>query len=273
MTIARSISLVDPMYAVKLLFANGEKGFWYDPADMSTMYQDSAGTTPVTAAGQQVGKILDKSGNGYHATQSTSGNRPYLRNSGSLWYLEFDGSNSQLVTANVDLTGTKKITIGAGLRKVADAAYPVLCESFNASNVPSVSTHASSGTGSSDKRYALALTTLVSTARYWSATTSQFAAPITNVVTCQFDNTQSTYNTVLAARVNGAAQTLNDLTTGGPSGNAYFLNKPFYIGCRYDGSLPMTGYIYSLVLRSALTDGAQLQALEHYNAWRSGIAL
>ncbi len=43
------------------LFASGEPGFWLDPSDLSTMYQDSAGTTPVTAVEQPVGLILDKS--------------------------------------------------------------------------------------------------------------------------------------------------------------------------------------------------------------------
>ena len=43
------------------LFQSGEVGAWYDPSDLSTMFQDSAGTTPVTADGQPVGLILDKS--------------------------------------------------------------------------------------------------------------------------------------------------------------------------------------------------------------------
>lgn len=42
------------------LFANGEQGAWYDPSDLSTLYQDAAGTIPVTAVGQPVGLILDK---------------------------------------------------------------------------------------------------------------------------------------------------------------------------------------------------------------------
>ena len=46
---------------VKALFANGEQGFFYDPNDLSTMFQDSVGTIPVTAAGQPVGLMLDKS--------------------------------------------------------------------------------------------------------------------------------------------------------------------------------------------------------------------
>jgi hypothetical protein len=60
------------------LFANSEQGVWYDPSDMSTLFQDSAGTTPVTAVEQPVGLILDKSGRGNHASQSTSTARPVL---------------------------------------------------------------------------------------------------------------------------------------------------------------------------------------------------
>jgi len=43
------------------LFAASEPGFWFDPSDLSTLFQDAAGTTPVTAAGQSVGLVLDKS--------------------------------------------------------------------------------------------------------------------------------------------------------------------------------------------------------------------
>lgn len=60
------------------LFAQGEPGVWYDPSDFSTMFQDSAGTVPVTAVEQPVGLILDKSGNGNHAYQTTATSRPVL---------------------------------------------------------------------------------------------------------------------------------------------------------------------------------------------------
>lgn len=59
------------------MWANGEPGFWFDPSDFSTLYQDSAGTTPVTAAGQSVGLIRDKSGRGNHATAAGT-KRPTL---------------------------------------------------------------------------------------------------------------------------------------------------------------------------------------------------
>lgn len=48
-------------FSVLSLFASGEQGVWYDPSDMTSLFQDSAGTTPVTAVEQPVGLMLDKS--------------------------------------------------------------------------------------------------------------------------------------------------------------------------------------------------------------------
>lgn len=42
------------------LFANDELGVWLDPSDTSTLFQDTAGTTPVTAPGQTVALALSK---------------------------------------------------------------------------------------------------------------------------------------------------------------------------------------------------------------------
>jgi hypothetical protein len=68
-----------PPFTPLYLFRAGEQGVWYDPSDFSTLFQDSAGTTPVTAVEQQVGLMLDKSGRGNHASQSTLTRCPILR--------------------------------------------------------------------------------------------------------------------------------------------------------------------------------------------------
>jgi hypothetical protein len=52
---------------------------WYDRSDLSTQFQDSAGSTPATAVEQQVGRTLDKSVQGNHETQTTLTSRPILR--------------------------------------------------------------------------------------------------------------------------------------------------------------------------------------------------
>ena len=58
---ARGLRLTDLAAAIRALFAAGEQGVWYDPSDLSTLFQDAAGTTPVTAVEQPVGLMLDKS--------------------------------------------------------------------------------------------------------------------------------------------------------------------------------------------------------------------
>lgn len=64
--------------AVEPLFANGEQGLWLDPSDLSTLFQDTAGTSPLTAPGQQVALALDKSGRGGRVIQPTALARPTL---------------------------------------------------------------------------------------------------------------------------------------------------------------------------------------------------
>ena len=54
---AKNILRYDPGY----LFRNNEVGVWYDPSDLSTMFQDSNGSIPVTGMEQPVGLVLDKS--------------------------------------------------------------------------------------------------------------------------------------------------------------------------------------------------------------------
>lgn len=44
----------------RALFALGESGCIHDQSDVSTLFQDSAGTSGVTAPGQTLGRILDK---------------------------------------------------------------------------------------------------------------------------------------------------------------------------------------------------------------------
>ena len=49
------------LFSPRSLFLAGEQGVWYDPSDLTTLFQDAAGTTPVTAVEQPVGLMLDKS--------------------------------------------------------------------------------------------------------------------------------------------------------------------------------------------------------------------
>jgi hypothetical protein len=58
------------------LFRGSDTGFWVDPSAQGTLSQDVAGSIPVTAFGQPIGRIMDRSARGNHATQATAAAQP-----------------------------------------------------------------------------------------------------------------------------------------------------------------------------------------------------
>ena len=93
-----------PSDGLAALFASGERGLLLDPSDFSSLFQDIAGTTPVTAVGQYVGKILDKSGNANHLAAPADANRPILQqDSDGKYYLQFTIANSTCLVASATL--------------------------------------------------------------------------------------------------------------------------------------------------------------------------
>jgi len=64
--------------SVQQMLASGKIRAFYDILDVSTLSQDAAGTTPVTATGQPIGRVQDKSIYGKHATQIAGTNRPVI---------------------------------------------------------------------------------------------------------------------------------------------------------------------------------------------------
>ena len=89
-------------FSPALLFTSGVAGAWYDPSDTSTLFQDSAGTTPVTAVEQPVGLMLDKS-QGLVLGSELVTNGDFASASG--WTLPGTGTNS--------ITGGQAVLSGA----------------------------------------------------------------------------------------------------------------------------------------------------------------
>jgi hypothetical protein len=103
------------------LFANGETGAFFDPSDATTVFQDSAATTPALAT-NPVGCIQDKSGNGLHLTQTTAGFRPTLTvDSSGKTYLARDGVDDLMISAaSVSLSAPYTIVHAAMFSAGAD---------------------------------------------------------------------------------------------------------------------------------------------------------
>ncbi len=116
MELSKLMGCIKRQFIPSELFRNGLiDGCWLDPSDMTTMFQDAAGTIPVTAVEQPVGKILDKSGKGNHATQSVTASRPTLSARKNL-LLATETLATQSVTSiaaqyTLSFTGTGSVTL------------------------------------------------------------------------------------------------------------------------------------------------------------------
>ena len=247
---------------IKSLFANSEQGFAYDPNDLSTMFQDVAGTVPVTGAGQPVGLIRDKSGRNNHAVQTTSASRPILRQNATTgaYYLEFDGTDDFLVTSSIDFTATDKVSLLVGMRKLSTVPGVVYELSANLSN-NNGAFYLASPSGVSQPNQV----TFVNKGTVLSAVgNANLAPPLSLTVTCKGDiSSDITYmktgSTVFPSST--------DLGTGN------YGNYPLYIGRRGGTSLPFNGHIYSLIGIGRLTTDSEIAAIEKELAKRAGVTL
>tara|TARA_R110001632_G_scaffold65840_1_gene155773 strand:- start:251 stop:1036 length:786 start_codon:yes stop_codon:yes gene_type:complete len=243
-------------FSPSALFANGEEGGWYDPSKLSSMKQNSDGTVDAVVD-SPVGYIEDQSGNGNTAIQATSDKRPTLRQAGSLYYLEFDGANDCLATSAIDFTGGDQMSVFAGAAKTASTNQIVAeLSSSVSSNNGSFRLFGSSTIW----RYTSKGTSLV------NGSASDYGIPSTSVLSATSDISadQLTFN------VNGDQEANPTSNQGTGNYGNYALN----IGSRNNGaSLPLTGNIYGLVVRSAVSSAAEIAATEAYMATKSGITL
>lgn len=112
---------------IRSLFANNEQGFAFDFNDLSTMYQDTIGTIPVTSVGQPVGLVLDKSkelalGNNIVNSKNQTGNTPTatITYDGEWWNIFSTASSSIFLGIRQDSLspGSYKITFSFKQRPV-----------------------------------------------------------------------------------------------------------------------------------------------------------
>lgn len=91
---AMRAALLGDVFSPASLFAMGEQGVWFDPSDLTTMFQDFVGATPVTAPGQTVGLILDKSQGLARGPEKRADGSPTVTGTGSSTYNTVTGAGS-----------------------------------------------------------------------------------------------------------------------------------------------------------------------------------
>lgn len=226
------------------LFSSGQAGGWYDPSDLSSMWQDSAGTI-AAAVDSPVGKIDDKSGRGNHLVQATSAARPILRLATGYYYLEFDGVDD-LLDKTLGTAIAQPYSRVSSLRQVSWASNDYIFTG---------ATSAAGGLiqlGASPELQIYAGTAFV-------ASNTNLAVGVNGVVSEAFNGASSslTINNGTATTGNPGSASATNIAVGALSGGSFYSNVR----------------IYGHLVRAGTFTSQELSDLRTYMAGKAGVTL
>lgn len=250
-------------YVPSFFFAGGVNGVLYAPA-LGNLFQDVAGTVPVTAPGQSVARMNDLSGNGNHATQSVAGSMPtYNVDGNGKPYLAFAGTDDFLVIPALSLFQNKSSGIILGASTFT-ADTQALCGWNN----NTTSTRFSVGAGVSGVGARATTRRLDGTSEPQATVGVRVATPAVVGAIGRWSSGQ------LIARFNGTASAPVALT--GSSNTANTASSEASLGRLGSGGSAatyLTGNIYGFVARGLEPTANELAGLEQYLAGLAGITL
>lgn len=236
------------------LFTGGAKGVIYDPSDLSTLFQDAAGTIPANI-GDPVGLMKDKSGNGLHMQQATAGARPTLAQSGGRYYLSFNGtSQCMATTSNCDLSATSALVFGAAAVTTGNVGGVLLELSPNTNTNIKSCFIANPDSASNNATAMFRGNNGLNGARYLNANINTVLAD------CDFSRAGAEYVTT----INGATRTPILTWDNDNSGN--FGSYPLFLGARNQNASYWNGNFYGAVLAGISPTANQRAGLEQWLA-------
>jgi len=234
-----------------LLGAGDEAGVWYDPSDLDTLFQDAAGTTPVTTAGQPVGLIMDKSGNGNHATQPTAAKRPTYQTDGTLHWLAFDGVDDALEIPNsaFNFTGDQAVFVAANHNTGTGGSIYLM--------------------GGNDKGYLFVTSGATQKMRFIPVNTTSGAISTSVIGTAPivFGGTWDRTSGDMSLRENGAAYVASKAPAD------VVVPVVTYLGAGNPAGASWNGNIYGMVARGTLLTPSETANVENDLAAKSGVTL
>ncbi len=262
MRLGISLSLTQQLggFSPASLFSGGQLGAWYDPSRLTTLFQDSAGTTPVTADGQPVGRMLDVSGRGNHVVQTVAGSRPlYKIDSTGRPYLQFDGTDDELTAPAVSLVGAPSVSAVVGQRKETD------------NTIGSLLLH---GVATSPAGFWQVYSPRSTNVYGWRGFTTgnvaidvsggAFSQPDLSVLTGIFDPAAAS-GLQITGRRNGS------VVAQGGTGLAPFVSTAFSIGkARTVGDQFFLGRVYGVIVLGAATSATTIANMENWMNGKTG---
>jgi len=256
------------------LFNKGEAGVWYDPSSINTLYQDSQGVTPVTAVGEPVGLMLDKSKglaqgpelvtNGDFATSSD-----WILNAG--WTI----SGGQAVGASTNSNLQQGVTVSDGsLYKVKFTISSYTSGSINRVQIGSVAGATLTASATGEYESLILVNTTGSPSLY--VVGANFTGSIDNVSVTEIQGSHATQPTstkrpIYARHPEGGIRNLLNYTEqfdngywtkfAGATASGTTINLPATSDRVFSNYTPLsnTAYTYSAILSGSGTVTLQLQ--------------
>lgn len=266
-----SFSTLDSL--INSMFSSGEQGFAYDPNDLSTMFQDAAGTIPVTGVGQAVGLILDKSGRNNHASQTTSASRPILQRNATTgaYYLEFDGVDDYLQTNSINFTATDKVSLFVAQKTNVPSSLGSLVETGSSYTNPTGGFGLYAPAGDASEGSVPTVGGGISGGGGFFSFRTILSNNFASTVSLRADLSTALKADQARIRVNGESKVSTASST--VVAGSKFSTVPVYIGRRGGTQLPFKGRIYSLICVGRLTSENETAAIEKELAKRVGVTL
>lgn len=244
------------------LLPAGSAGVWFDPTDRLTLFQDSAGTVPVTSFGQPVGRILDRGPNALHAVQVNANARPtYAAGVLGRGCLVFDGVDDFLITPALNMAGVTVANLCIGQRKTSDAGTGTLLSLGSSTSLPgSLQNYAPRSATNYGWRGFTAATVAI------DVNSLNFPAPDAAVLSGTWAPTAAAGAQIIGRR-NGA-----EVARGGTGLASTFQSLPLTIGLR-NPDLPYRGELYGLWFGGVAVTTPRQRALEQWMASKIGVMI
>lgn len=234
---------------------------WYDPTDRATLFQDTAQSVPVTADGDPVACIRDKSGKGHHALQADPAARPVFRDDGTARWIDFSATGAWMSCPALDLSATSALTVALRLARAASTGVGMAFE-FGAETKPG--NPGSFGLVAPHQSLAAPFAMLLSGASGAAIVkVGTNMAPETAVISARLDRTATSSAGAIDLRRNksGADQsTVANMTNFGGS----FGTHPLFLGRRAGATLPFNGGFFGFTICEGLLPTPTLDRLETY---------
>lgn len=239
--------------------------FLYDHKDITSFFSDSAMTTQAVVGGP-IGAVRDKSGNNWHRRQTNNAKRPTLRQSGSLYYIEYNGTSHFLATDAIDLTGTNVLTLCWGAAKETGNNNALVLES-SSNGATTNGTMRLSANGGSIENWEFAIRGTTAQGQFRKS----LSGSSKNVVTMIGELiVAAALVDQLTVRVDGVAATV---AGAGTTGGSNYGNHAWYFGARGGTANFFSGDDYGGALYAIKAAGADIAAIEAFTADRAGVTL